>query len=388
MMQPMIPPPDLAPLPAPAWLFQVLLLVTFFIHLIFMNLMLGSSVLAAAGHLRARSSKNGASWERLSAMLMRQLPWLIAFTVTTGIAPLLFVQVLYGPLFYSATITVGWLWMFLVLVIVVAYYAAYAYKLGPARRRLGSGPARWAYVAALLFVAAAIIQVVVNVLQITPQRWLSVYQGMASAFVDGSLLPRFLHFALSTVAFTGLYIAVRAVRGSLPSPDDASSEVGGAGFTGWAAGIGVRMALWPTAVQVGIGTWLLLTLPADARSGLMGGNTFGTAVFAISFLLAIGLLVMLVRITRPSEQRGLVIGSAGAMLVTMFAMVVLRDSARRLAVAGEYSIWDLPVRSQTGTLILFLVLLVSGLVLLAAVLRRVLAELKETDGGTRAAGQS
>ncbi len=394
-MQPMIPPPELTPLPAPAWLFMALLILTFLVHLVFMNLMLGSAVMAAFSRLRARSSVHGHHWLRLADVLMHQLPWHIAFAVTTGIAPLLFVQTLYGPLFYTSTITVGWLWISLLLVIVVAYYAAYAYKIGPFRRRTGQGSARWAYLAALLLLAAALIQVVVNVLQITPERWAWVYQGIASALGEASVIPRYLHFALSAVAFTGLYIAVRAVRGGLSTSEDGTDaeavlreeeELSGGQeklsgeedplFRRWAARTGVRFALWPTAFQIGIGAWFLLSLPEAARAGLMGGSPFETAVMGGGLVLALGLLFMLVRISDPIEQRGLVMGSAGAMLLTMLLMVLVRDGARRLALAEHYVIWNLPVRTQTFTLLLFIALLLAGLVVLGKTLLKVRKELR------------
>ena len=381
-MQPMIPPPDITPLPAPALIFVALLILTFVVHLVFMNLMLGSAVLAAFGRIRARAGVNKPHWLQLTEVLMHQLPWHIAFTVTTGIAPLLFVQVLYGPLFYTSTIAVGWLWMSLLLVIVVAYYASYAYKLGPYRRRTGEGPARWVHLAGLLFLAAALIQVIVNVLQITPERWTWIYQGIASAVGERSILPRFLHFVLSAVAFTGLYITVRAVRGGLDTTGAAegssaeSAEADQPRFPVWAARTGARIALWSTVAQLAIGTWFLLALPAGARSGLMGGSLFDTVIMGLGFLLAVGLVVMLVRLRDPFAQKKLATGSAATLLATMLFMVVTRDGARRLALAEHYTIWDLPARTQTFTLLLFVVVLLAGLWVLGTALRRVSRELR------------
>jgi len=49
----LIPSVDPMPLPAPAWLFHVLLVFTFFLHALFMNLTLGGTILAAVGRLKA-----------------------------------------------------------------------------------------------------------------------------------------------------------------------------------------------------------------------------------------------------------------------------------------------------------------------------------------------
>ena len=47
MNLPAIPALDPTPLPAPAWLFQALLLVTFFVHILFLNVTLGGTVIGA-----------------------------------------------------------------------------------------------------------------------------------------------------------------------------------------------------------------------------------------------------------------------------------------------------------------------------------------------------
>ena len=60
----LIPVLDPNPLPAPYWVFKLLLLVTFFLHIVAMNFVLGGGVLALV--LRRRS-KNSESGHRMSA---------------------------------------------------------------------------------------------------------------------------------------------------------------------------------------------------------------------------------------------------------------------------------------------------------------------------------
>lgn len=370
---PLIPPIDPIPLPAPAWLLQVLLILTFLVHLVFMDLMLGGALLAAFARIRSRGAEVRGHWTALADRLMDHLPWFIAFTVTTGIAPLLFIQVLYGPLFYTSTISVGWIWLSLLLVIVVAYYAAYAYKFGGEEGKEGSGAPWWAWTAAVLFLVAAGIQVLANTLQITPERWVAVYQGLSSGFSDLSYIPRLLHFILAAAAFTGLYVVLLAVRVTSAGPDRRS----------WMARLGIRLAFWPTLAQLVVGLWLLLTLPRAAFRGLMGGSGIETALFGVGFVLAVVLMGMLYRLRRPLEQQGLLRWTAGLMLLIMLGMVLTRDGVRRLALEPYYSIWDLPVSTQAGVTLVFLVIFVVGLGVLYRVVRRVVTELRRgLDAGT------
>ena len=109
----LIPQPDPSPLPGPAWLFHALLLLTFFVHVLFMNVSLGAAVIGAVHGLAGKPERRQLARRALAAIL----PAGVSFTVTTGVAPLLFVQVLYGQLFYPATILVGWAWLAVPVVI-------------------------------------------------------------------------------------------------------------------------------------------------------------------------------------------------------------------------------------------------------------------------------
>ena len=100
------------------WLwFQVLLIVTFFIHMILMNFLLGGSLLTV--------------WDLLTGKLEKKasgsIPTLVALTVNFGVPPLLFVQVLYGHLFYSSSVMLAVPWILVIPVLILAYYGAYIF---------------------------------------------------------------------------------------------------------------------------------------------------------------------------------------------------------------------------------------------------------------------
>jgi hypothetical protein len=83
----LIPTADTLPVPW-GW-FQFLLLLTFLLHLLFMNAMLGSAIIGLVSELRKPSEP-----PPLARDLAGSLPFLIAFAVNFGVAPLLFLQVL------------------------------------------------------------------------------------------------------------------------------------------------------------------------------------------------------------------------------------------------------------------------------------------------------
>ena len=99
MYDSIIPTADTIPV---HWLwFQVLLIVTFFIHMILMNFLLGGSLLTAWDLLTGKVEKKASG----------SIPTLVALTVNFGVPPLLFVQVLYGHLFYSSSVMLAVPWI-------------------------------------------------------------------------------------------------------------------------------------------------------------------------------------------------------------------------------------------------------------------------------------
>jgi hypothetical protein len=346
-----IPALDPGPLPAPSWLFHALLVATFFVHVLFLNVTLGGSAIAAVHGTLARTGD--APGRRLGRLMVGILPASISFTITTGVAPLLFVQVLYAQLFYPATILVGWIWLALLVLLVVGYYAVYLHKFEVGGR--GVLPA-WMAVAALCFLLVAGVQTLVNVLQLTPARWGAIAAGAESAFRDPTMAPRLLHFVLGSVAVGGVFLALLAVEGEQRAPDP---------FHHWLALRGIGWAVVATGLQVADGFWFLVALPRDPKAALMGGGTTETALLVLGIGLGVFTLIVLSRIREPARERGLVRAAAGTLLAAVLSMVVLRDVVRGLYVAPFVRLRELPTRTQVDLTIIFFVVFLLGLATVA-----------------------
>ena len=96
----LVPGLDPVPIPGPAWLFHLLWVATFVLHLLFVNALLGGTLLAAAASFAGKRLRSAA------VLFVEMNSWTISLAITFGIAPLLFLQVLQGRFFYSATILV------------------------------------------------------------------------------------------------------------------------------------------------------------------------------------------------------------------------------------------------------------------------------------------
>ncbi|MFA5027401.1 MAG: hypothetical protein WC713_05950 [Candidatus Methylomirabilota bacterium] len=355
----MLPALDPTPLPAPAWLFQLLLTATFFVHVLFMNVAVGGSIIGAVHALLAREAD--APGRALGRMALSLLSPAISFTITTGVAPLLFVQLLFAQTFYPATIVVGWVWLGLLGILIGGYYAVYLAKFEVGGARAVPG---WMAATALSLAAIALIQALVNLLQLTPGRWHEVGLRLAAAVRDPTLLPRFLHFLLGALAVAGMFLAVLAAARHRRSPDPVYP---------WIAARGIRWALIATALQAAGGFWFLGALPTAVLRPLMRGPAEASTL-ALGTGLGLATLVLLFRVHDPVRQWPLVHGAAACMAATILAMIPLRDMVRSLYLAPVLRLHELPVKTQGGILALFLLLFAAGLLTVGWMMLRVYRE--------------
>ena len=93
----LIPSPDALPVAWP-W-FKAVLIPCFTLHLIFMNALLGSGIVGWIGSLRSAGQDAA-----LARSVSQKLPFFMAFAINFGVAALLFMQALYGHLFYASSI--------------------------------------------------------------------------------------------------------------------------------------------------------------------------------------------------------------------------------------------------------------------------------------------
>jgi hypothetical protein len=116
----LIPAPDVIPVHW-GWL-HFFFLLTFILHLLFMNAMLGTGIIALFKSFRNKEEDLSVAKE-----IGLKLPYTIAFTINMGVAPLLFIQVLYGNFIYTSSILMGWYWLLIIGILIIAYYSAYIY---------------------------------------------------------------------------------------------------------------------------------------------------------------------------------------------------------------------------------------------------------------------
>ncbi len=358
----LIPSADPMPLPAPFWIFEVLLMLTFVLHILIMNLMFGGGLIAAVtGIFRGKNENNA----RLFGDITPKIPSLLAATVTLGIAPLLFVQVLYGQFFYTSSIIMAWPWFGVLILLMLAYYGFYIVAFRKDRQSRG-------LVGTMLFSICLIFLIgffYTNnfTLMIRPERWAAKYfsgpTGWNLNWSEGSLVPRFAHFFVGSIAVGSFLIIVTGMFRWKKEGEYARFLVvrGGKWF------------MYATMVQFAVGIWFLTSLPRNEMLQFMGGNMLATISLLIGVIGGLAAIFIMSNSIRTADPRRPVMLAMGLTLVVVVFMAIMRDTLRTSSLSPYYNAAALPTGPQWEVLILFLVLFIIGVLVWGMMLRKYFA---------------
>ncbi|MFA7383786.1 MAG: hypothetical protein WC001_10080 [Desulfurivibrionaceae bacterium] len=341
----LIPTPDT--IPAPWGFFEFLLILTFFAHLIFMNAMLGTALIALVREMRARPDAPPPCRD-----IADKLPYTIAFAVNFGVAPLLFLQVLYGHFIYTSSILMGGYWLSIIGLLILAYYSAYLYKmaggLSATARRLTIGTSL------LLLLTIAFLFVNNMTLMLTPRAWNAYFQRAGTAILnlaDPILIPRYLHFVVASVAVGGLFLAILAYFQEKKGEPGAAERLHA----------GMKWFTSATVVQIGSGILFFFSLPKNVYQLFVGDSPLHTTLFAAA------LLAVFASLHFGNRQR--VWPTTFALATTVLFMVLMRDLVRQAYLSPYFHPADLQVVPQWSPLFLFLAILVIGIAVVIYMLR-------------------
>jgi hypothetical protein len=339
-----IPHPDPLPLSAPPALIWFLLLLTFFLHLLPMNFILGGSIISALLGRRKDVPR-----EELRSFLAKAMPPMVAAAVSFGVAPLLLTQVLFGRLFFSASVLMAWYWLSVIPILILAYFGTYliAFK----GDRLGRARPWVTGLVALLFMSIAFIYTNNMSLMLSPHRFAELHGASAGGtglnLADATLFPRWLHMVLGAVAVAGLVIAVHGARRLEQNPESGR----------YALRLGGHWFMAATVLNIGTGCWWLVALPRETMLRFMGGSPVASGVLMLGIVLGIGSLVVVEGTRNDKAPMKRLLWGSGMLALTLVAMILARDQIRRgaLAAAGfEIPVW---VEPRWGQLTVFLLLL-------------------------------
>lgn len=175
--------------PSPTAFYLVLYVGTLVVHVLFMNYVLaGSAWVALAGFRRGAAAPPAT--RTISATVRDWLPFALGLTITAGVAPLLFIQILYRFQFYTANLLLLHRWMAMLPVLILGFYLLYLAKVPWPTSRRWRHPLLVTVIAFLCFGFAAWTWTENHLLSIHGELWRPHWEAQSIFHFEAALIPR------------------------------------------------------------------------------------------------------------------------------------------------------------------------------------------------------
>lgn len=334
------------PLAAPFFpqVFRALLVLTWVVHIFFVTLALGSSLYTVYGYTR-----KGERRLRLARTTARLTPNATGLGIVTGIAPLLFVQTIYDPIWYASNALTGLWSVIFVFVVMGGYGSAYLFSL----KGSPDGRMLWSAVAsALLLSFAGWIMHVLAAVQLQPDKWMQWYAPQGIVQTQGTtfhsfnvprlifLLPLQAMMSIAVVLMLYAWFANRRDGETEPDP----------GYLPWVAQLGRRLGMIAGPLYTIAGICWAATQGKEFGVGPLVAIALGSAGVLTTAFFA--------RLRDPLRHARLALGVWFAVLL---GVAVLREAVRTAALNEfDYNVADYPYRINWGSVGLFTLTTVIG----------------------------
>ena len=180
----------------------MLLVAAFIAHILFVNLMVGGSLLVFGFEFRGLRH---ADYDRLARELAATVTVNKSLAVVLGVAPLLLISVLYTIHFYTANALTGTAWILLIPTTAAAFLLLYLHKYTWDRlRHLKRVHLTIQGLAVSLFLVIPLVFLANVNLMMFPEKWTSV-RGFLGALLLPNVFPRYFHFLCASLILTSLF---------------------------------------------------------------------------------------------------------------------------------------------------------------------------------------
>ena len=287
--------------------------LTFALHILFVQIMLGTSAITIFG-----AFKEDAHWRRLGAAMLEIAKVSVSVAIVVGVAPLLFVQVVYDPHWYTSNVlSANWVIGF-IIILIFAYWAMYAYYFMNSKEKDKTKEPKgkaWMLISLALLLVVGFIMHSLTSQILHPEMWKEWYVQNGVLDYSGSQLHaynlwRFAFFISMAIPVTGAmlvtYRRFKMVR------EDADLD-----YLNWAASVGKKwikvgsvvafafyvawmMTIQETAGDFATSLWAILggvmiLFPAIWAQVRLNGEAKFCSYMALPVALVVGLVVAITR---------------------------------------------------------------------------------------------
>lgn len=329
-------------LPGPTALYLSLYVVTLAVHAVLVGY-----VLAGSGYVAVTTVWPGRSRDVLRPLLKDWLPFVLGAAITAGVAPLLFLQILYKESFYTANLLLFHRWMAVVPVLIVGFYALY---LNKTERAASFRPVLRIAIAGGAFLCFAFVAyswTENHLLALDRDSWVTFYGDGDRFYTGGGLGPRFAMWLALAAPLMAMIAGWQVWARANETDDDRAHAV--RRLAGMAIG---GLALASIAIYATV-----RGLAEGERDAL--GSAFARPYAAIALIGVVSQLLAWGMMARARRATGtwLAVATAG-VLELVVGGAVMRESVR-LAHLGEPGLFELHARTaESGGMAMFLLFLV------------------------------
>ncbi len=280
------------PLPLPEWILVSILILSFLLHILFINLMVGGGILTLWYEIRGIKNKD---YDKLSREIASTITVNKSLAVVMGVAPLLSINVLYTLYFYSANALTGNMWISIIPWVTVAFLLLYLHKY--TWEKLANNKTLHLAILGLGVFSFLLIPFIflTNInLMLFPEKWGAI-QGFTDALTLPNVFPRYFHFITACLAITGLFLTFWFSRKKFKT-DGIFSSLSQKEIRKQM----LNLTLIATGVQFIFGPLLFLTLPTKGVTWVLFWVIIGGVTLAVIILVQ---LWKLLKETENSRSR-------------------------------------------------------------------------------------
>ena len=315
------------PLPLPTggldfllYVFHGLLVVSWVVHILFINVLLGASFASVYFNKRG-ARENNPVFDRVGYLLTTPVTISENMGALWGVAPLLLISVLFTPLFYSATVMNSPQWLHIIYGNIVAFLCSYLYKFTwhklEDRKSLHIAIGT---ISVILFFSLPPVFMATVQLYLTPSTW-THDTNFWSVLLRADTLFRLGHFYLAAFAVTGIFMLIYG-HYKKKSADATDVEAGAV-----LVRTGKAWFLVPTALNLFIGPLALFHFPTYGLEAFFNAGWFWLIILAVA--LALVIVYLLLKDFKSSDISAAKLWTiVGLMAVVILSMATLRHGMR------------------------------------------------------------
>ena len=345
--------------------------VTLVAHVVLMSYVLAGSLWLTWASLFPGPGQMPRSMQPVARLLRDWMPFALSGAITAGVAPLLFVQILYQQQFYTANLLLGWRWMVVIPVLITVFYLLYVVKSRAITAWSLALRVLLACGVAACFLFVAFCWTANHLLSLDAQHWPSAFVSDTAVTSVWTLSLRLATWVCGTLPVMSL-LAAWQLRGmcSRTAKWTGEESAGGVSSIDWNSQFAqenrrlMHLSIAGTMIALVFAIAYFLQLAPHVREPLKGRTGFAwLIVLAVSS--AAMILIAWIRSRKPVQELRLLTGFTGVQAVQLIAASSLREIVRLAQTDLKTVTRSASEAFQIGGLSVFLIFAVMNLGLIA-----------------------